>query len=607
MNQIPLLLLLSATTAVVAAPAPDRHWSLDSTNPPSLTLRGHAGKMAGVTGASLALDGRSILEVPDSATLTHGERGFTMLAWFNLHAPGPDQQMLVAKNRYSLNEREWGVMIDKDGRLRLHVHQGGWRTVAWEEKPAPGRWHLVSVQSDLAAMSLWVNGRRIGEIALTQPVPRTAAPLTFGGVNDNGRIWQTLYGALDEIQLFDHALTPGELAAAYRPVEARHPLSQRPVIAPVSSPAPDPRWRLVAERNAREDRTTLVFDGKSPDRLACDTTLRRMPDGSWVMIMLGGGDTEPMPRNRVFLTRSLDEGKSWSPMRPIDLGVKARNPNAALVPSELMVRGNRCTLFVATHDGTFGDWKEWLTHSDDSGRTWSPLEPAPGRLHDRTFIRNHIVTRDGRILLPFQHYLRVADTRSINQGRRFSAPTNPRNGVLMSADGGRTWIEHGDIRLSPDDHYHGWAENNIVELGDGRIAMIIRADRLGGVLHYAESADGGRTWPEFARKTGIPSPGSKATLYPLGGDAVALLHNPNPRGRHPLALWVSFDGLKTWPYQRVLVAESSKGPGKALNYPDGFVSADRRWLHFAFDDARYRAVYVGARLPELPAADKPAR
>ncbi|MDP7132813.1 MAG: sialidase family protein, partial [Planctomycetota bacterium] len=139
-----------------------------------------------------------------------------------------------------------------------------------------------------------------------------------------------------------------------------------------------------------------------------------------------------------------------------------------------------------------------------------------------------------------------------------------------------------------------------VELNDGRIGMIIRADELGGVLYYAESKDGGRTWPEFARKTTIPNPGSKATLYPLGGDAVAMLHNPNPRHRSPLALWVSFDGMKTWPYQRVLVAESCDGPKGRLNYPDGFVSADRRLLHFAFDDNRHRAVYVGAKLPDMP-------
>ena len=241
-----------------------------------------------------------------------------------------------------------------------------------------------------------------------------------------------------------------------------------------------------------------------------------------------------------------------------------------------------------------------MTHSDDSGRTWSALEPAPGRLHERTFIRNHIVTRDGRLLLPFQHYLGVAETRQINKGRRFSPPTNPRNGVLLSDDGGKSWTEHGDIRLTTDDNYHGWAENNIVELNDSRIAMIIRADRLGGALYYAESTDGGHTWPKFAKRTTIPNPGSKATLYGLGGDTVAILHNPNPHHRSPLALWVSFDGMKSWPYQRVLVPESCDGPSGRLNYPDGFVSADRKRLHFAFDDNRHRAVYVGARLPEAP-------
>ncbi len=352
-----------------------------------------------------------------------------------------------------------------------------------------------------------------------------------------------------------------------------------------SSIQPDPRWDRQIDVHAGEDRIVTIFKGQSPDKLVCDTTLRAMPDDSWVMVMLGGGDKEPDPRNQVFLTRSDDEGETWGPMQPLDFGFPRQGNTTATVPTELMVHSGQCTLFFATHDGKFGGWKEWMSVSTDCCHSWSEPRPAPGRLHDRTFIRNHIVTRDGRILLPFQHYL---------QG---PGPINPRNGVLISEDGGKSWSEHGNIRLTDNENYRGWAENNIVELADGKIAMIIRADRLGGVLYYAESRDGGRTWPEFAQPTEIPNPGSKATLYPLGGDAVALLHNPNPRHRSPLALWYSFDGMKTWPYQRVLVAESSDGPQGRLNYPDGFVSSDRQWLHFAFDDNRHRAVYVGARLP----------
>ncbi len=596
---VPLLGLIAAVaTNAVAAPEPDRHWPFETAKPEDgRVLGGGAASAAGVEGNGLRLDGRTVVEVADSSGITHGVSGFTLTVWLNPYALGPDQQMIAAKNRYSLNEREWGVMIDKDGKLRLYAWQGGWKTVAAEAKPKPGHWHHVGVVSDGRTISLWVDGEPVGGVPLKKPLSKTSAPLTFGGVNDNGRIWQNLFGALDQAVMHSRALSPKEMAALYRPVEAKHDIPERPA---TGKPRIDPTWANAIERHAEEDQTTIVFDGKTPDKLACDTTLRAMPDGSWVMIMLGGGDTEPLPQNRVFITRSHDRGKTWSAMEPIDLGVKAKDANAALVPSELMVRNGRCTMFVATHDGTFANWREWMTHSDDSCRTWSALEPAPGRLRERTFIRNHIVTKDGRILLPFQHYLRVAETRKISKSRLFSPPTNPRNGVLMSDDGGRTWTEHGDIRITTDDNYSGWAENNVVELGDGRIAMIIRADRLGGVLYYAESKDGGRTWPEFARKTNIPNPGSKATLYSLGGDSVALLHNPNPRHRSPLALWVSFDGLKTWPYQRVLVPESVDGPKGRLNYPDGFVGPDKSRLHFAFDDNRHRAVHVAARLPRTP-------
>ena len=74
----------------------------------------------------------------------------------------------------------------------------------------------------------------------------------------------------------------------------------------------------------------------------------------------------------------------------------------------------------------------------------------------------------------------------------------------------------------------------------------------------------------------------------------------NPEHRSPLALWVSFDDIKTWPYQRVLIPQSGDGAKEMLNYPDGFVSEDKRWLHFAYDDNRNCAVYFGANLPESP-------
>lgn len=345
-----------------------------------------------------------------------------------------------------------------------------------------------------------------------------------------------------------------------------------------------PDWEQLAIEDAKHDKIQIIFDGKSPNRLACDTTLRKLPDGSWAMIMLGGGDAEPRPENQVWITRSTDEGETWSEIKPLDLGIKRENPNTAMVPSELMVIGDKCTMVVSTHDGKFANWKTWFTHSTDNCETWGPLEPAPGAVKDRTFIRNHIATRDGRVMLPFQHYVGSPSCR------------DPRNGVIVSTDKGKTWEVNGWIRQSNDYDYKCWAEPNIVELADGTIVMITRA--TSGWLHRAESKDGGQTWPEMSSDTDVPNPSSKITLYSLGGDTVAMLHNPNARHRSPLSLWISFDGTKTWPYRRVLIAESVDRNG-SLNYPDGFLSDDKKFIHFAFDDNRRRAVYVRAKLPPL--------
>ncbi|MCX7399730.1 MAG: sialidase family protein [Planctomycetales bacterium] len=368
---------------------------------------------------------------------------------------------------------------------------------------------------------------------------------------------------------------------------------------------PNDKWSLQVIEDAKQDRTSIPYDGITPNKMVCDTTLRLMPDNSWIISMLAGDDFEPSPKNYIGITRSTDEGRTWSPLSTVETTFPRSGVTSGQGATEIMTIGNRTTMFFSTHSQTWGrDWQSWQMHSNDSGHTWSKPEPMPGRLAKFTFIRGHIVTRDGRILIPFQHYL------GPSEGTPEPPPeekpwhktlahyvSNPRNGVLISRDGGKTFSEHGNIRITDDDRYHGWAENSLVELADGRVAMVIRADRLGGVLYYAESSDGGQTWPTFATKTAIPNPGSKAMLYGLGGDKVALLHNPNPKHRSPMALWISFDGMKTWPYQRVLQAESCDGPKGRMNYPDGFVSFDKQWLHFAFDDNRHRCVHYSVKLP----------
>jgi hypothetical protein len=213
-------------------------------------------------------------------------------------------------------------------------------------------------------------------------------------------------------------------------------------------------WATQALKDAAHDRSVIPYDGITPNRMVCDTTLRELPDRSWILFILAGGDTEPSPLNYIGVTRSRDRGKTWSTLERVDPGIPRVGKTVGQGATELVVRKGRCSLYFATHSHHWrNDWKSWVIHSSDSCRSWSKPEPLPGRLADRTFIRNHIVTRDGRILLPFQHYVGPESEAAKPPLER--ALTNPRNGVLMSADGGRTWTEHGNIRLTNDDRYFG--------------------------------------------------------------------------------------------------------------------------------------------------------
>lgn len=123
-------------------------------------------------------------------------------------------------------------------------------------------------------------------------------------------------------------------------------------------------WSKQATEDAKRDRTSIPYDGKSPDKLVCDTTLRRMPDGSWALFLLAGDDFEPSPKNFIGVTRSEDEGQTWSPLAPVETTFPREGP------TELLVREGRATLFFSTHSQTWGrDWKSWRMHSDDSGRS----------------------------------------------------------------------------------------------------------------------------------------------------------------------------------------------------------------------------------------------
>ncbi|MFZ4767563.1 MAG: LamG-like jellyroll fold domain-containing protein, partial [Roseimicrobium sp.] len=163
------LFLLAPTLACMA-----EHWALDTVDSPIAVL-GEAKIAGGADGMSLVLDGTSVIELKNSAALNGGE-GFTFSVWFNPYALSAGQQVIAGKNRYSLNERQWTLTVEADGKLKAYVQQGGWATITSTEALQAGHWHLATLTVSAGRAALYLNGKPAGEVGLKKPVPTTQAP-----------------------------------------------------------------------------------------------------------------------------------------------------------------------------------------------------------------------------------------------------------------------------------------------------------------------------------------------------------------------------------------------------------------------------------------------
>ena len=156
--------------------------------------------------------------------------------------------MLIGKNRYSLNERQWGITIEPDGHLKAYLQQGGWSTIACAEPLRAGSWHFAALVVESAKATLYLNGKLAGETILKKPIAPTVAPITLGRIWDDGRARQTFLGALDEVRIEPRAIHD----IPFQPVTATHDLP-KPKIADFPL--------CYASRKPAETKDLPVLDG----------------------------------------------------------------------------------------------------------------------------------------------------------------------------------------------------------------------------------------------------------------------------------------------------------------------------------------------------------
>lgn len=298
-------------------------------------------------------------------------------------------------------------------------------------------------------------------------------------------------------------------------------------------------------------------------------------DGTVLIFSLQG---EPHPdkrkKSKIFVKRSEDGGETWSDHqligKRIDLDWKA----LGIGPYDGSGWGKdkhhaHATLGTSIIDESTGEIMLFITalypapymyKSRDHGKTWklekikfgkdvNGFMPIPNAACDSGINLKHGPNK-GRLLVPS----RVMP--NYNKHEESKGYTN----AVYSDDHGKTWIPSEPFPLD------GTGESGLVELNDGTIYINSRTHTRKGNRWVAYSDDSGETWRDLRQDDelfdGPPDVyGCKAGLIRLSRDDgdILLFSSPTPDvgGRQNIRVWVSFDGGKSWPHNRLI----KKGPG----------------------------------------------
>jgi hypothetical protein len=185
----------------------------------------HGMEMNGVTyapgmvGQAFSFDGSSYVSVPDNESLTLGD-AFTIDLWVNFdYVSG--RLPFIGHDEGGGTTNKWIFWYDSSGHrppygpaLRFHLvsvspyHHGDPVVYPWN--PTPSEWYHVAVTKSGSIYTLYIDGNQVITETYNQPIPDVNYPLTIGRAEAF-----RFPGLIDEVEIFDRALTEEEIQAIY--------------------------------------------------------------------------------------------------------------------------------------------------------------------------------------------------------------------------------------------------------------------------------------------------------------------------------------------------------------------------------------------------------
>jgi sialidase-1 len=469
----------------------------------------------------------------------------------------------------SVITQEPGVAELADGRVMMIIRASGGRQYQSYSRDGGMSWDMTvpsTLASPLAPASVKVipNSNDLLAVAnnngLSGPgyFKSKRSPLTISGSRDQGKNWVTITN-IENDPNEDYAYTSihfeGDyvLFSYYVKPEASQGLGLKVKRYALSSikKALVQQWSaqkmpaLVAKNGMLTERDknlpiTLQLNPGSDNPRNSEGDFVTLKDGRILFVYsryTGGSSSDHAP---AYLAGrySSDQGKTWT--TEDRLIVDREGDMNVMSVSMLRLQDGRIALWYLKKNSET-DCKPLLRFSSDEGETWTaPIDCITDR--EGYFVLNNsrvIQLKGGRLLMAVARH-RDDQGKWSEQATLFS---------YFSDDSGQTWQFGGEV---PNNTKTITQEPGLVELKDGRILMIIRAN--GGKQQLSFSSDKGKTWTHI-QESNIYSPVSPATIVriPKTGDLLMIWNN-NPRVekawhggvRTPLTVAISKDEGATW-------------------------------------------------------------
>lgn len=316
-----------------------------------------------------------------------------------------------------------------------------------------------------------------------------------------------------------------------------------------------PTW-LQAESPEIVLKEFIYEEAPFPDCHA--STIAQSADGTLVAAWFGG-TREKNPDVGIWVARRIDG--HWTTPVEVANGVQsAETRYPCWNPVLFQPRQGPLMLFFKVGPSPSRWWGEMMVSHDD-GQTWQdrrrlpdggigPVKNKPIQLADGTILCGSSTEHDGWRV----HFESTSDL-------------------------GRTWSRTPAIN---DGKQIGAIQPSILQLADGRLQAMGRSRQ--GHIWVATSADQGRSWSEMTLSS-LPNPNSGTDAVTLADGRHLLVYNNTPRGRTPLNVAISDDGMHWKP---VLVLEDEPGE---YSYP-AVIQSDDGLVHITYTWKRDRVRHV---------------